>query len=182
MKARVSWALVACFVAGAMAFPLPASAQDENERVQSIRADEQIVLSQIMTDKRAIFAQAMQLTDEESRAFWPVYDEYEAKVKKIDDRFIQLVDDYRAKYSTMTDADAQRMLAAKMKLDRQRMDVQQAYTKKIAKAVPAIKALRYAQVESRIDNDLQRKVMRLVPLALDPPATHESNPDGAPSR
>ena len=148
----------------AVACPLLASAQDESPQVQSIRADEQIILSQIMADKRAVFAQAMQLTDEESRAFWPVYDEYEAKVKKIDDRFIQLVNDYAAKYSTMTDADAQQMLAAKMKLDRERMDLQQAYTKKIARAVPVIKALRYAQVESRIDNELQREVMQLIPL------------------
>jgi hypothetical protein len=65
----------------------------------------------------------------------------------------------------MTDADAHQMLAAKMKIDRERMDLQQAYTKKIAKTVPAIEALRYAQVESRIDNELQRKVMLLVPLA-----------------
>jgi carotenoid cleavage dioxygenase-like enzyme len=149
----------------AVACPLLASAQDESPQVQSIRTDEQIILSQIMTDKRAVYAQAMKLTDEESRAFWHVYDEYEAKVKKIDDRFIQLVNDYAAKYSTMTDADAQQMLAAKMKLDRERMDLQQAYTKKIAKAVPAIKALRYAQVESRIDNELQRKVMQLIPIA-----------------
>ena len=138
---------------------------DASAQIQSERADEQIILSQIMTEKRATYAQAMQLTDAESRAFWPVYDEYEAKVKKIDDQFIRAVNDYAAKYSTMTDADAQQMLAAKMKIDRQRMDLQQAYTKKIAKVVPAIKALRYAQVESRIDNELQRKVMQLVPLA-----------------
>jgi aminopeptidase N len=148
----------------AIAFPLLASAQDESLQVQSVRADEQILLSQIMTDKRAVYAQAMQLTEEESRAFWPIYDEYEAKVKKVDERFIQLVDEFAAKYSTMTDADARQMLAAKMKLDRERMDLQQAYTKKIAKAVPAIKALRYAQVESRIDNQLQRKVIQLTPL------------------
>jgi hypothetical protein len=155
--------LAVAFVA--IAFPMLASAQDESVQPQSMRADEQIILSQIMTDKRAVYAQVMQFTDEESRAFWPVYDAYEAKLKKIDDRFLRLVNDYAAKSSTMTDADAQQMLAAKMKLDRERMDLQQAYTKKIAKAVPAIKALRYAQVESRIDNELQRKVMLLIPLA-----------------
>ena len=147
-----------------LACPVLANSQDESAQVPSIRADEQIILSQIMTDKRAIYAQAMQLTDAESRAFWPVYDEYEAKVKQIDDQFISVVNDYAAKYSTMTDADARQMLAAKMKIDRQRMDLQQAYTKRIAKTVPAIKALRYAQVESRIDNELQRKVMQLVPI------------------
>jgi hypothetical protein len=149
----------------AIAFPLLASAQDDSVRVQSVRADEQIMLSQIMTDKRAVYARAMQLTDDESRAFWPVYDEYEAKVKKIDDRFIGLINDFASKYLTMTDADARQMLAAKMKLDRERMHLQQVYTNKIAKTVPAIKALRYAQLESRIDNELQRKVMQLIPLA-----------------
>jgi hypothetical protein len=149
----------------ATAFPLFASAQDESGQTQSALADEQIILSRIMTDKRALYAQGMQLTDEESRAFWPVYDAYEAKLKKIDDRFIQLVNDYAARYSTMTDADAQQMLAAKMKLDRQRMDLAQACTKQVSRAVPAIKALRYAQIESRIDNELQRQVMQLIPIA-----------------
>ena len=107
MKARVSWVLVALLSfagAGAMAFPLLASAQ-----AQSIRADEQIILSQIMTAKRAAYVQAMQLTDEESRAFWPIYDEHEARVKKIDGQVIQLANDYAAKYSTMTDADARQI-------------------------------------------------------------------------
>ena len=87
-------ALVAC------ACPLLASAQDESLQVQSMRADEQIILSQIMTDKRAVYAQALQFTDEESRAFWLVYDEYEAKVKRIDDRFIRLVDASPLKFAS----------------------------------------------------------------------------------
>jgi hypothetical protein len=58
--------------------------------------------------------------------FWPVYDEYEAKVRGVDDRLIRPIDDYAAKYSTMTEPDAQQMLADKMKVDRERMDLQQA--------------------------------------------------------
>ena len=73
----------------AIAFPPLASAQDESVQVRSTRVE--IILSQIMTDKRAVYAQAMQLMDDESRAFGPVDDEYEAKVKKIDDRVMQLV-------------------------------------------------------------------------------------------
>ena len=152
-------------VLATIAFPLLASSQDDSVQVQSVRADEQIILSQIMADKRAVYAQALQLTDDESRAFWPVYDEYEAKVKKIDDRFIQLVNDYAAKYSTMTDADARQMLAAKMKLDRERIDAAAGVHEEDREdCCRPIKALRYAQVESRIDNELQRKVMLLVPL------------------
>lgn len=152
----------------ASALPLLARAQDESAQAQSVRVDEQIILSQIMADKRAVYARTLQLTDEESRAFWPVYDEYEAKVKKIDDRFIELIDDYAAKYATMTDGDAREMLAAKMKIDRERLALQQTYTRKIARVLPAIKAMRYAQVESSIDNQLQHQVMQLVPIVGEP--------------
>lgn len=152
----------------AMAFPVLASSQDVSVQVQSIRTDEQIILGQIMTDKRAVYSRVMQLSDEESRVFWPAYDEYEAKVKKIDDRFIRLIDDYAEKYAAMTNDDAQQMLVAKMEIDRERLALQQAYTRKIARLLPAIKVLRYAQVESSIDNELQRRVMQIVPIASQP--------------
>ena len=130
----------------------------------SVRADEQIILKQVMTDKRAVYTQALKLTDDESRKFWPVYDEYEAKIKKLDDRFLDLVNDFANKYSTMTDADATQMLQTKMKIERERMDLKQTYTKKVAKVLPPTKALRYAQVETRIDNELRRNVYNMIPL------------------
>jgi hypothetical protein len=142
------------------AFPLIADAQAQSERT-----DEQILLQRIMTDKRSVYAQTLQLTDAESRAFWPVYDEYEGKVKKIDDQFLQLVNDYAAKYDALTDVDAKQMLETKMKIEKQRMDLKQTYTKKVAKVLPATKALRYAQVETRIENLLRRQVYGLIPLA-----------------
>ena len=57
-------------------------------QIQSARAEEQIIVSQIMTNKRPVYVQALRLTDAESRVFWPVYDEYEAKVRGVDDRLI----------------------------------------------------------------------------------------------
>ena len=142
------------------AAPLYAGAQD------SVRADEQIILKQVQTDKRAVYARTLQLTDSESRAFWPIYDEYEVAAKKIDDRFVALVDEFAQKYATLTDADAAPMLKSKMTLEQERMALKQKYTKKIAKVLPATKALRYAQVETRIENMIRGEVYSLIPLAL----------------
>ena len=119
---------------------------------QSVKADEQIILKQVMTDKRAVYAQNLQLTDAESHAFWPIYDEYEGKAKKLNDEFLALVDDYAAKFGAMTDADATAMLKKKMQIEKDREALKQAYTKKVAKVLPPVKALRYAQIETRLDN------------------------------
>jgi hypothetical protein len=140
--------------------PLVAQAQDLN-----LATDEQILLKQVMTDKRAIYAKNLGLSDAESSAFWPVYDEYELKMKKLDDRFLALVNDFVAKYQTLTDADATAMLKEKMAIEKQREALKQTYTKKVAKVLPPVKALRYAQLETRIENMVRRDVYGLIPLA-----------------
>jgi hypothetical protein len=132
---------------------------------EGMKADEQILLQQVMTDRRAVYASNLGLTDSESRAFWPIYDEYEAKVKKLNDRFLDLVNRYVADYEKLSEQDAAGMLKEKMAIEKERMDLKQAYTKKVAKVLPAKKALRYAQIETRIDNMLRRDVYGLIPLA-----------------
>jgi len=131
----------------------------------SLKADEQIILQQVMTDRRAVYAANLGLTESESRAFWPVYDDYEAKVKKLNDRFLDLVNRYVAEYDTLSDADAKAMLKEKMAIEEERMRLKQNYTKKVEKVLPPKKALRYAQIETRIDNMVRRDVYGLIPLA-----------------
>ena len=127
--------------------------------------DEQILLKRVMDDKRSVYAASLALSDPESRAFWPIYDEYEAKVKTLDDRFLNLVNHFAAEYDTLSDAEAADMLKEKMDIEKERMALKQSYTRRIAKAIPPKKALRYAQVETRIENIVRRDVYSLIPLA-----------------
>jgi hypothetical protein len=147
-----------------IAFPLASPAQSTPDDTVP-RSDEQILLKQVMTDKRSIYAHNLNLTEPESKAFWPIYDDYEAKVKKIDDRFIALVNEFAEKYDTLTDKDAAAMLNEKMTLESKRMALKQEYTKKVARVLPAIKALRYSQIETRIEIMVRRNVYGLIPLA-----------------
>jgi hypothetical protein len=118
-----------------------------------------------MADKRSVYAASLKMTDSESRAFWPIYDEYEARVKKLDDRFLDLVNRFAAEYDSLSDTEAAEMLDEKMTIEKERMALKQTYTRRVAKALPAKKALRYAQVETRIENMVRRDVYGLIPLA-----------------
>ena len=142
------------------ASPLASFAQDTVPR-----ADEQILLKQVMSDKRSVYAHNLNLTESESKAFWPIYDEYEGKLKKLDDRFIALVNEFAEKYDTLTDKDAAAMLDEKLSIEAKRMDLKQTYTKRIARVLPAKKALRYSQIETRIEIMLRSNVYSLIPLA-----------------
>ena len=144
------------------ASPLVAHAQE------GIKADEQIIIKQVQTDRRAVLAATLKLTEEESRVFWPIYDQYELEMKKVTDQRLAMLDQYAAKYDALTDADADVMLNTRYKLDEQAMKTRVKYAKKIQKALPSVKALRYVQVQDRIDNILAGEMYSMIPLAQSP--------------
>ena len=142
------------------AFVPLAQAQDAG-----LATDEQILLKQVNTDKKALFAQNLGLTEEESAKFWPVYDEYEAKVKPVQDRLLANINAFAEKYDTLTDEEAAAILKEKMAIEKEREALKQKYTAKIAKALPDKKALRYAQLETRIQIMLARDLYGIIALA-----------------
>ena len=142
------------------ALPVLAQAQDAG-----LATDEQILLKQVMTDRKAVYANNLNLTEAESAKFWPVYDEYEAKVKKVNDRFLANLNRFVENYDTLSESDAAEVLKEKMAIEKEREALKQEYTEKVAKALPPKKALRYAQIETRVDNMLRRDVYSLIPLA-----------------
>ena len=130
-----------------------------------LASDEQILIKQVNTDKKAVYAANLGLTEEESTRFWPIYDEYEAKVKPLQDRFVANINNFAEKYDTLTDADAAAILKEKMAIEKEREALKQKYTKEMEKALPAKKALRYAQLETRIQILIARDLYSLLPLA-----------------
>jgi len=130
-----------------------------------LATDEQILLKQVNTDKKAVYAQNLGLTEEESAKFWPLYDEYEAKVKPLQDRLLANINAFATKYDTLTDEEAAAILKEKMAIEKEREALKQKYTTKIAKALPEKKALRYAQLETRIQLMLGRDIYNMIPLA-----------------
>jgi hypothetical protein len=142
------------------ASPLPSFAQDV-----TTSADEQVLIKQIQTNRRGVYADYLKLTDAESKAFWPIYDEYEAKSKVLVDQYVAMVNKFADEYDTLTDAQASEILKERTTIERNRLDLKIKYTDRIAKALPGTKALRYAQLESRIENLTQRNIYTLIPLA-----------------
>lgn len=144
------------------ASPLVCNAQ------QGVKADEQIVIKQVQTDRRAVLGANLGLTEAERRVFWPIYDQYELEMKQVTDGRLAMLDQYAAKYETLTDADADGLLKSRFKLDQQAATIKIKYAKKVQKALPSVKALRYVQLQDRIDNIIAGEMLSLIPMAQSP--------------
>jgi hypothetical protein len=111
---------LALALSAVLASTLPSISQAQEQDQAGTVANDQILLKQVMTDKRAVYARNLDMSASESAAFWPIYDEYEAKVKKLDDRFLDLVNQYAEKYDSLADTDATAMLKEKMDIEKER--------------------------------------------------------------
>lgn len=147
---------LAAFAACAVAGPVMA---------QSVNDENQVLLSQIQTDKRAIVLKGLQLSQPESTAFIPIYDEYQAEQKKIADRTIATLDKFAANYDSMTEDAAQGILKEWFGIEDDRADLLKKYAKKFERVLPAQKVLRFVQIENKLNTLVAMQAARVIPLA-----------------
>jgi hypothetical protein len=123
-----------------------------------------VARSAIKADRESVVRESMQLTSTEAEKFWPLYNQYRADMDKIGGNLLKMVQEYATVYPNVADDRAQRMLSTLLDLEKERASTRAAFLKKSEKILPASKALRLAQVESRLDLALQLTLASRVPL------------------
>ena len=127
--------------------------------------NQQIFFEKIKADKKLLVAENMQLTKAESKAFWPVYEEYQKELFLIRTRTLKLINDYADAYDKMTNETAKGLLDEYMTIERLQMELRKAYLPKFRKALSNIKTARYYQIENKINAVLMYELAGVIPLA-----------------
>jgi 5'-deoxynucleotidase YfbR-like HD superfamily hydrolase len=150
--------LLSLFMAG---FALAASAQTLKEELQYI----QEIWGK---EKKTLVNEAIKLNGEQANKFWPLYDEYQVERQKFGQKRLDAIKMYSDNFETMTDAKAEEI--TKMVLDNNlSLDkLQSKYYKKMVKAVGAIKATQFIQLEGYIDSQIKAAISDALPFFPDP--------------
>jgi len=138
-------------------FAASAFAQSDTDVLSSAR-------TQIQADRKAVVAKAMGLTDEQGTKFWPVYSEYRESMRKVDDKLVQLANEYFQNTDKMTDQESQGMLSQWMNLNAEKVNVRKGYVKKFSKAIPTNKVIRFYQMENKMDAVINYELAASIPL------------------
>jgi hypothetical protein len=130
-----------------------------------------VLISQIQADRRAIVLQNMNLTAEETTAFVPIYDEYQAEQKAIAKERVDIIDKF-AKHYNMTSGteqmDSQKsaeILKSWMKLEDRDLALTKRYIKRYEKVLNSTQVLRLVQIENKIDALMAVEMAQMIPLA-----------------
>ncbi len=118
----------------------------------------------LKTEKKAIVAEAMELTEEESTVFWPLYNEYNEKKYIINTKVYNLIQKYTDDYETLTNEQAVELWNENMKIQNENSKLENTYFKKFLKIMDGKKVVRYFQTENKIADIVNYQITMEVPL------------------
>jgi hypothetical protein len=114
--------------------------------------------------KRVIVAGSLPLSDEEADAFWPLFEEFQRELKKIDARSDRLISDYSAEYGRLTDARARALLDESLEIDEDRAKLKRRWVARLARVLPPRLLVRYFQLENKFEAIVAADLAKQIPL------------------
>jgi Spy/CpxP family protein refolding chaperone len=126
--------------------------------------DMQALRAAVKTDKRAYVASALNLTDAEAKKFWPLYDAYQRTLDRANRERNLVIVDIVGSDRPLTDAYAKYLLKDMIEADEAEIRARRTLQNKLVKALPAKKAARYLQLESKIRAAQAYDVAVAIPL------------------
>ncbi len=123
--------------------------------------------SEVGPEKRAFVEEQLELTPQEGSKFWPIYDAYQEALRGFNQRRLDNILKYARAYNAGAIDDATATAIAEDALDLEKDEaVKMEHTfRKLRKVVPAVKAVRYLQVENKLRAIVRFEQAAQVPLA-----------------
>jgi hypothetical protein len=124
----------------------------------------ELLRSDIATQKKVLITGAMELTEEQSDVFWPIYNDYQNELRKIGDDRVALIKEYANNYESMSDEMAKDITKRALKQQGDRLNLYKKYNGKLAKALGPRLAARWLQAEHAINTMIDVQVAAEMPL------------------
>ena len=126
----------------------------------------QMLRDKIKADKKLVVATNMELTESEAQGFWPIYDQYQKDLQKINQRLVTLLESYAADFrgKSLTDEKAKQLITEAVAIEQAEAKLKSTYAPQLSKVLPVKKVTRYLQIENKIRAVVKYDIASGVPL------------------
>jgi hypothetical protein len=126
----------------------------------------QILRDKIKGDKKLVVATNMELTESEAKGFWPIYEQYQKELQKINQRIAKVLDSYADdnRKKSLTDDKAKKLIDEAVSIEQAEANIKSTFAPKLSKVLPVKKVARYLQIENKIRAVVKYDLAQGVPL------------------
>jgi len=126
----------------------------------------EIMMQKVKADKKLLVSSNMNLTDAEAKAFWPVYDEYQKELDKINQTLGNTIKAYADAFNKgpVEDNTAKKLLGEALSAQESEVKLKRTYADKVSKVLPWSKTARYIQIENKVRAIVNIELAKAIPL------------------
>lgn len=138
-------------------FGIASYAQQANDYMEVTRAA-------LKTEKKAMIAEVMSLTPEESEPFWALYNEFQGKLYTANTKYLNIINEFVENFDKMEADKANDLMKRLFAYDTEIIKLKKTYFKKFQSVLSPQKALMYFQAENKIDILIDFEIAASIPI------------------
>ena len=139
-----------------------ATAGDQSQALVDQQID--LMRKDIQSQKRQVIAANMKLTDKEAEQFWPIFDQYNGELIKINDKKYAAIKEFAKSYDTLADDQAQRLSQDILEVDQSVAQLRQKYLPIFRKVLSGKKTALFIQLDRRLVMMIDLQLSAGIPL------------------
>ena len=140
-----------------------AASTASDSKTQNI--DEYIKLLQenVGQERAQLMGAVLQPTPDEAAKFWPIYEEYQAELAKLNDSQMQNIRNYASEYAQLSDEKAEQLTNEDLNLRKQRGELLARTYERVKQSLGGVTAARFLQIESQLELLVDLQLDALLP-------------------
>jgi len=127
----------------------PPSAMTDTQQ-KNLQEYIELLRSNVRQQKDEIMGAVMALNVDQAAKFWPIYEEYDAELTKLNNVRVANIQDYSGNYDQMTDAKADESVQNAFHYRKQRSELLEKYYGRVKASLGSIEAARFLQIEDQL--------------------------------
>ena len=135
-----------------------------NAQTEYFETDIRGIRTDIREVAKEIVAENLELTTEQAKIFWPLYDEYMAELALLGDKEVKLTEEYMLNFYLMEEKTASNLLDEVLNLERDKQSLKSEYIRKMKKVLPAKVVGKFYQIDRRLSLLIDAEKVSRVPL------------------
>src|SRR5271170_1782560 len=150
---KAAWILVVALLVcapGARAQTGQQGGTPQGSNSQNIQAYIALLRLDVRQQKAEMMGEVMQLSAADAAKFWPIYEQYDKELAKLNDQRVANIREYASSYDQMTDGKADELIHKAMSYRKQRSELLAKYYELVKQSLGGITAARFVQVEDQL--------------------------------
>jgi hypothetical protein len=139
---------------------LKAKSQDSGSTAQQKAGDDakqkniqeyvNLLRSNVRKEKASIMGAVLELSPEDAAKFWPIYNQYDSELTRLNDLRVANIQEYARNYDQMTESKADELIRNAFDYRKQRSELLAKYYGRVKESLGSIQAARFVQIEDQL--------------------------------